>query len=263
MSIQQPKDLFTNLSENILEQTTPAPVSFMEFYERRIREAYLNNITETKITAQLALSGERNRDTENLCHKIREHLRRTGIPITLDAALSFLTEDTPQRLMIASFLTKDPTKQNQSEKSQLEFLLEYRGIALESLPATGSRAQRLDKLTGEFVSSSKHEGTMTHSFDYRYHGPRWIDWIMCKVTTTQGGGQKQQREEMLNMFPVIEQYCRKHDTPERFVFMLDGDNYTKTGSGKGLDAFVEHRAASAFPDRILITNCEAYDPTSI
>ena len=261
-------DLFsTNIVSIDKSSMTPyakQSVSFIDYYKKHIQGKYTNkNIPEVQCAAQMALTNTGNVKLYGwLIKKIKNHLKSTGLSQTVEEVL----REIKKNILLASFFAKSPTKQNESERCQKEFLEQYRGITLSSLPQIGPLAHRFYFATGELLQAPKQEGYTSHSIDYSYNGPHWDDYIMGKVTMSQGGAQNQQRQEMLDLLPQFEKWLKRYHAEQprvRFVLLLDGDNYTSNGSGRGLDAFYALHAKSEFPHRILITNCNSYDPNTI
>jgi hypothetical protein len=184
-----------------------------------------------------------------LITKVVNHIARNSLSdiITTKELLARIAND----VLTASYFAKPATKQNQSEKCQQNYL-ETRGITIDKLPATHKVAYRLVMSTGELIQAKKIEGEHTHSFDFRYVGKKYTDYIMAKVTTTQGGGQTQQRQEMIDAIKYMQLHIKNNPTNKvRFVLLLDGDNYDNSG----MDVFTQYQS-----ERILITNSDIYDP---
>lgn len=208
------------------------------------------NIPEVRTAATKLLSNIKDKKSSWLLTKVNNHIDRNNLSdvITTKELLSRIAND----ILTASYFAKPATKQNQSEKCQQNYL-ETRGITIEKLPAMHKVAYRLVMETGELMQVKKIEGEHTHSFDFRYVGKKYTDYIMAKVTTTQGGGQTQQRQEMIDAIKYMQLHIKNYPTSKvRFVLLLDGDNYDNSG----IDVFKQYQS-----ERIIITNSDMYDPT--
>ena len=128
-----------------------------------------------------------------------------------------------------------------------------RGINLEKLSGTGNKTFRFVLKTGEFGQFPKNEGITSHSIDFICNdGKKYIDYIMGKVITNQGGGQNQQRGEMHELINAMKLYIKQNPkTNIRFIILMDGDNFDKNG-------FKEYKKYQS--NRIVITNSDNYKP---
>ena len=224
--------------------------NFYDYYLNENKNKARNvNIPEVQNAASRLLFNINSKPDQWLITKVRNHIERNSLSdiITIEGLLKNISND----IIIASCFAKPATKQNQSELCQIKYL-SHRGIIVEKLPAMYNKAWRIVMKTGELVQARKIEGEHTHSFDFRYTGEKFTDYIMAKVTTTQGGGQTQQRQEMIDAIKYMQLYIKKHpDNNIRFVLLLDGDSYDNSG----IDVFKQYES-----DRIIITNSDGYDP---
>ena len=224
--------------------------TFEEYYKNRVQiKNHHENIPEAMETARKLLQNINYKRGQWLITKINNHIERYMLEndTTVEEELKKIVSSKAE----ASKYAKPATKQNQSEHSQIDFLI-YKGIPLTKLNATGDKSLRFVKKTGELVESKKVEKDLSHSIDYEYKDEHRHDLIMAKVTTKQGGAQNNQREEILYFLEAATKYMEKNNTNTRIVVLLDGDNYSKPG---GMDSFLPYAS-----ERIIITNSDNYDP---
>lgn len=221
---------------------------FNEYYKNySILQYKTKNIPEVKKAAKRLLDTSDSKNDKWLLTKVINHIKRTGIEYTSDDVLKQITQND----LIASQFCKSAAKQNSSEKCQLDYIKEYKNINLENLSAGGTNTWRFVSNTGEFKQTPKVEGKTSHSFDFRYRG-KYDYFIMAKVTTTQGGGQNQQRQEMLDIIDDMKMfYVKNPDSNIRFVLLLDGDSY----DGEGMTPFIKKAKSE---NRIFITNSDTF-----
>jgi hypothetical protein len=221
-------------------------MNFSEFYKNHTIYSYKNNnIPEVKKSAEFLLTDITSKRHKWLLVKVKNHIDRIG----LDFSISDVLHQIVSNDLIASLFCKSTTKQNSSEVLQLKYLEEVRGIKLYNLPATGNETWRFILRTGKFIQTPKNEGYTSHSFDFRYIG-KYDYFIMGKLTTTRGGGQNQQRQEMLDIIDDMKLFFENNPNSNiRFVLLLDGDSYV----GNGIYPFLEKVKSD---NRILIENSD-------
>ena len=225
--------------------------SYNEFYNwYRKNKSILENIPECQISAKSLLSNIDSKTDGWLKTKIENHIERNGLNEHTDiiTILKKIVKD----IDIASLYAKPSAKQNSSEKTQILYSIK-RGINLEKLSGTGNKTFRFVLKTGEFGQFPKNEGITSHSMDYICNdGKKYVDYIMGKVITTQGGGQNQQRTEMHELTNAMKLYLKKNPkTNIRFVILMDGDNFDKNG----FNSYQRYEC-----ERIIITNSDNYKP---
>jgi hypothetical protein len=224
-------------------------MNFSEYYKNYSRLQYsTKNIPQTKKAAESLLVDIYSKKNEWLLIKVKNHINRTGIDSTVDDILNQIVKSD----FIASLFCKSTVKQNSSEVCQMSFLKEQRGFDLIKLPSNGNDAWRFILNSGKFIQTSKLEGKTSHSFDFRFNG-KYDYFIMAKLTTSQGGGQNQQRQEMLDIIDCMKMYFKENpNSNKRFVLLLDGDSY----NGAGIYPFVEK---AKLEERILIVNSDTFN----
>lgn len=225
-------------------------MSFINFYlSRNKNKSKCENIPEVQSAAKLLIENPNNKKLKWLKQKVENHISRHSFEE--DFSPNDLYQKIIDDIVVASLFAKPVVKQNQSEKLQCEYL-KNRGIKVKKLPPNGSKSYRFIVGTGEFGRYKKDEDKTTHSMDFICKGRKYVDYIMAKVTTTQGGAQNQQRHEMLNIIRDMNMYIQKNPkTNLRFVLLLDGDNYEQ----EKVKVFKNHQA-----ERIYITNSDEYQP---
>lgn len=225
-------------------------MSFIDFYlSRNKNKSKSINIPEVQNAAKSLIENQNNKKFKWLKKKVENHISRHNFDT--DFSPNDLYKKIIDDVLIASCFAKPVVKQNQSEKLQEEYL-KNRGIKVKKLPANGSKSYRFIVGTGEFGQYKKDEDKTTHSMDFICKGKKYLDYIMAKVTTTQGGAQNQQRHEMLNIIKDMDMYIQKNPkTNLRFVLLLDGDNYEQ----EKVEVFKKYQA-----ERIYITNSDEYIP---
>lgn len=225
-------------------------MTFYEYYQNySVLQYKIKNIPEVKKSAENLIHNINSKDDKWLLVKIDNHIKRTGIDSTINDVLHKIIEDE----LTASSFCKSAAKQNSSEKCQLDYLKDIKGIELKNLPAAGNKTWRFISGTGQFLQTPKKEGITSHSFDFRHTTNRYDYFIMAKVTTTQGGGQNQQQQEMLDIIEDMKLFYKNNPTSNiRFVLLLDGDSY----EGDGLSPFIEKAKSEK---RILIENSDTFD----
>lgn len=223
---------------------------FLDYYNSENQNENRDvNIPEVQDAAKALLIDMHNKKYSWLLTKINNHIKRWKMQDLMNVNDELTKISTNEAY--ATFYAKPSTKQNQSEKCQTNYLAQ-RGIIVKKLPASKNNAWRIVMKTGKLVRAQKIEGEHTHSFDFLHEGEKFTDYIMAKVTTTQGGGQTQQRQEMIDAIKYMQLYIKKHpDNNIRFVLLLDGDSY----DNGGIDVFKQYES-----DRIIITNSDSYDP---
>jgi hypothetical protein len=226
--------------------------TYNEFYNwYRKNKSILENIPQCMEYAKILLKNiDAKGEPFKLKTKIENHIERNGLAEHTDiiTILKKIVKD----IDIASLYSKPTAKQNSSEKTQILYA-EKRGIELNKLPGTGNKSWRFIFKTGEFKQCSKKEGITSHSMDYICNdGKKYVDYIMGKVITTQGGGQNQQRTEMHELPNAMKLYLKKNPkTNIRFVILMDGDNFDKNG----FNSYERYEC-----ERIVITNSDNYKP---
>ena len=225
--------------------------TYNEFYSfYRKNKSRLENIPQCVKSAEFLLKNIDSKKDSWLKTKIENHIERNG----LDKYTNIITilKKIVKDIDIASLYAKPSAKQNSSEKTQILFANE-RGINLEKLSGTGNKTFRFMLKTGEFGQFPKNEGITSHSMDYICNdGKKYVDYIMGKVITTQGGGQNQQRTEMHELTNAMKLYLKKNPkTNIRFVILMDGDNFDKNG----FNSYERYEC-----ERIVITNSDNYKP---
>jgi hypothetical protein len=225
--------------------------TYNEFYSwYRKNKSILENIPQCQTSAQSLLKNIDSKKDSWLKTKIENHIERNGLNKYTDiiSILKKIVKD----IDIASLYAKPSAKQNSSEKTQILFANE-RGINLEKLSGTGNKTFRFVLKTGEFGQFPKNEGITSHSIDFICNdGKKYIDYIMGKVITNQGGGQNQQRGEMHELINAMKLYIKQNPkTNIRFIILMDGDNFDKNG-------FKEYKKYQS--NRIVITNSDNYKP---
>lgn len=225
--------------------------TYNEFYSwYRKNKSILENIPQCEQSAKNLLKNIDSKKDSWLKLKIENHIERNGLNerTNIITILKKIVKD----IDIASLYAKPSAKQNSSEKTQILYA-EKRGIILDKLPGTGNKSWRFIFKTGEFKQCSKSEGITSHSMDYICNdGKKYIDYIMGKVITIQGGGQNQQREEMHSTIDAMKLYIKQNPkTNIRFIILMDGDNFDKNG-------FKEYKKYQS--NRIVITNSDNYKP---
>jgi hypothetical protein len=224
---------------------------FNKFYADYNTQKYkTKNIPEVKRTAKELLNDSNSTNNKWLLIKVKNHIERTGITFEVNDILTEIINSD----LTASLFCKPATKQNSSENSQKDYLKEYRNIDLINLPSSGAHTWRFISGTGKFVQTSKIEGKTSHSFDFKYVIKKYVYFIMAKVTTTQGGGQNQQRQEMLDIIDDMKLYFLNNPKSNvRFALLLDGDSY----DGDGITPFLNKVGSEK---RIIITNSNTFNP---
>ena len=225
--------------------------SYNEFYNwYRQNKSLLENIPQCQESAKNLLSNIDSKKDNWLLVKIKNHIDRSGLSeyTNVKTILRKITKD----FDFASFLAKPSAKQNSSEKTQILYS-KRRGINLKKLPGTGNKTWRFILKNGEFGQFPKKEGITSHSIDFICNdGKKYVDYIMGKVITNQGGGQNQQRGEMHELTNAMKLYIKSNPkTNIRFVILMDGDNFDKNG-------FKEYKRYES--NRIVITNSDNYKP---
>jgi hypothetical protein len=225
--------------------------TYNDFYEwYRKNKSMLENIPECQESAETLLININSKEDNWLKTKIENHIERSGLSGHTDVIniLNKIVND----IDMASMYAKDTAKQNSSERTQILYA-KKRGINIESLPAGGKKSWRFILNTGTFGQFPKKEGSTSHSMDYICKdGVKYVDYIMGKVITTQGGGQNQQRQEMHDITNSMGLYIKENPNSNiRFVILMDGDNFDKDG----YDIYKQYQT-----DRILITNSNEYEP---
>ena len=205
-------------SYRVLVLKSEVMMKFIEYYdEGRKKKAHENKIEVVEVATQL-LDGSTLKKHNWLKEKIENQLERD--PITLSG---FTTEMILQKVIedpwYASNLAKDPTKQNLSEKLQIEFA-KGRGIELIKIPGTGPNAIRIIK--GKVINGNK-TGNASKSVDFLYGD----SYVYAKVTTTAGGGQTNQKDDALKFTKAANGYDKIHGD-KQFIILLDGDYYKPT-----------------------------------
>jgi hypothetical protein len=201
--------------------------TYNDFYEwYRKNKSMLENIPECQESAETLLININSKEDNWLKKKIENHIERSGLSGHTDVIniLNKIVND----IDMASMYAKDTAKQNSSEKTQILYA-KKRGINIESLPAGGKKSWRFILNTGTFGQFPKKEGSTSHSMDYICKdGVKYVDYIMGKVITTQGGGQNQQRQEMHDITNSMGLYVKENPNSNiRFVILMDGDNFDK------------------------------------
>jgi hypothetical protein len=222
-------------------------MKFNEYYINYSIIQYKKNIVGVKESATRLLNNLNSKKDSWLHMKVKNHIERTGIDSNITDVLAKIINCD----LTASCFCKSTTKQNISEKCQLDYIEEYKGIKLTNLPKGGSKTWRFISGTGKFIQTPKEEGRTSHSFDFRYIS-NFDYFIMAKLTTTQGGGQNQQRQEMLDIiYDMKLHFINNPSSNKRFVILLDGDSY----DGSGIFTFVEKAKSE---NRIFITNSDSF-----
>ncbi len=225
--------------------------TYNEFYEwYRKNKSRLENIPECQSCASELLKNTNNKKCSWLKIKIENHIERNGLDN--ESSLNTILQKIVNDIDFASCFAKPSAKQNSSEKTQILYA-ETRGFTLKKLPANGNKSWRFILNTGTFGEFPKNEGITSHSMDYICtDGVKYVDYVMGKVITTQGGGQNQQRQEMHDITNSMSLYVKENPKSNvRFVIMMDGDNFNKNG----YDIYKQYET-----DRILITNSNEYEP---
>ena len=225
--------------------------TYNDFYEwYRKNKSRLENIPECQSSAKELLKNINNKKHNWLKIKIDNHIERNGLntETTTTSILQKIVND----IDFASCFSKPSAKQNSSEKTQILYA-ESRGFNLKKLPPNGNKSWRFKLNTGIFGEFPKNEGITSHSMDYICtDGVKYVDYIMGKVITTQGGGQNQQRQEMHDITNSMALYVKENPKSNiRFVILMDGDNFNKNG----YDIYKQYET-----DRIIITNSNEYEP---
>ncbi len=225
--------------------------TYNEFYSwYRKNKSLLENIPECQQAASSLLKNINSKKDSWLKTKIENHIERNGLSNETD--ILKILKKVVKDIDFASFLAKPSAKQNSSEKTQILYAKD-RGINLTKLPGAGSKTWRFILKTGEFGQFPKKEGITSHSMDFICNdGKKYVDYVMGKVITTQGGGQNQQRTEMHELTNAMKLYIEQNPkTNIRFVILMDGDNFDKNG-------FKEYKRYQS--NRIIITNSDVYNP---
>jgi hypothetical protein len=225
---------------------------FNKFYADYNTQKYkTKNIPEVQQIAKKLLNGSPLTTSNKwLFLKIKNHIERSGIDYTINDVLKQIINSE----LAASLFCKPATKQNSSENCQKDYLKEYRNIELINLPSSGAHTWRFISDTGKLLQTPKIEGKTSHSFDFKYITKRHVYFIMAKVTTTQGGGQNQQRQEMLDIIDDMKLYFLNNPKSNvRFALLLDGDSY----DGGGITSFLTKVGSEK---RIIITNSNTFNP---
>jgi hypothetical protein len=216
--------------------------TFLEFYREFSVAQATRNIQECSKEAKRILEEEETtKEGKKLLKKIQNYLDRTGLQMRVASVLKQITENE----LVASQFSKDPIRQNISERTQMEFL-KLKGIEITKLAGASDQAWRFLKGTGILTQTNKSKNT-THSLDFERVGSEWHDFIMGKTTIGEGGIQNHQREEMVEILKEMELYISKNDDNKRFVLLLDGDHYN-----------LEDLRELTSSNRILITDSNEY-----
>ena len=224
-------------------------MKFYDYYKSySVIQYKTKNIPEVKIDNENLIIDINSKKDKWLLSKINNHIKRTGIEYTIyDVLEQIISSD-----LFASVFCKSAIKQNSSERCQIDYLKDIKGIELENLPAEGNKTWRFISGTGEFIQTPKVEGRTSHSLDFRHTTDKYVYYIMAKVTTTQGGGQNQQRQEMLDIIEDMKLFYVNNPTSNiRFVLLLDGDSY----EGDGITPFIEKAKSEK---RILIESSDTF-----
>ena len=205
-------------SYRVLVLKSEVMMKFIEYYdEGRLKKAEENCIEVVEVANQLN-DGSTLTKYNWLKKKIENHLERNSLFLS-----GFTTESILQQVienpLITTMFAKDPTKQNLSEKLQIEFA-KGRGIELIKIPGTGPNAIRIIK--GKVINGNK-TGNASKSVDFLYGD----SYVYAKVTTTAGGGQTNQKDDALKFTKEANGYDKIHGD-KQFIILLDGDYYTPT-----------------------------------
>jgi hypothetical protein len=206
-----------NLINNMNKIQTPT-MKFLEYYKDGLAKKYKENTEDVVATAIELRNGSILKKHNWLLNKIENHLKRQEYTLPNETTRSVLQQiiDVP---LVASFLAKDPTKQNLSEILQIKFN-QLKGIKLEKVAGTGPNAIRI--LEGKIIKGNKNSNT-TKSVDFLYGD----SYVYAKVTTTSGGGQTNQKDDAVKFTKEAYGYDEIHGD-KQFIILLDGDYYTPT-----------------------------------
>lgn len=206
-----------NLINNMNKIQTPT-LKFLEYYKDAVAKRCKENTDEVIATATELRNGSALKKHNWLSNKIENHLKRQAHTLPNETTASVLQQiiDVP---LVASFLAKDPTKQNLSEKLQIKFN-QRRGIELEKVRGSGPNAIRI--CDGKVIKGNKNSNT-TKSIDFRWGN----FYVYAKVTTTSGGGQTNQKDDALKFTEEAYKYGQAGGD-KQFIILLDGDYYTPT-----------------------------------
>lgn len=230
-------------------------MKFYELYKIRAREKNKANIEAATVTARncllsaedkKALSSTERKGCGELLKKVNNHIERYSLDLGAEECLKKILEE--GGVLLASFFAKNATKQTLSEKVQLEFLGEDK---LENLPSSTAESLRLHK--GEIIQGTKKKAPTdaTKSVDFR---DRRMGALVCaKVTTTTGGGQDNQCEDVQKFVREAVKVHRKDKTAPPFVALLDGDYYTKE-----ILKETEDIIPKKYKDKIIVCNSDNY-----
>lgn len=244
------EDYFNYSEEQLTTSKDSDIINFNTYYKNySIIKYKKKNIPEVKKSAKNLINNINSKKDNWLLTKINNHIKRTGI----DYMVYNVLEQIISSDLSASLFCKSAAKQNSSERCQIDYLKDIKGIELENLPAVGNKTWRFISGTGEFIQTPKVEGKTSHSLDFRYTTDNYVYYIMAKVTTTQGGGQNQQRQEMLDIIEDMKLFYLNNPTSNiRFVLLLDGDSY----EGDGISPFIKKAKSEK---RILIKSSDTIE----
>tara|TARA_R110000823_G_scaffold307998_2_gene431414 strand:- start:48 stop:779 length:732 start_codon:yes stop_codon:yes gene_type:complete len=215
-------------------------MTYEECYQSERAGLTQKNKTELEKTAKKFLSGEKTtrgnhpQDVRKLEIKVSNYLVKHPALVSTQSVESILEilanpkdEDFLYELCCSIF-TKEPEKQNLSERSQLRYLTSVKNLNASKLNPDGHGSLRF--VDADLVRDKKKKdlkGKKTKSIDFRVQHPSGDEeLIYAKDTRGAGGGQDNQCEDVRCFLREASKFLAKNPhCISNFTALVDGDYY--------------------------------------
>jgi len=182
--------------------------TFIESLNKAIKKQLLLNIKE--IQKQI----ETKKISKELNIKIEKYEKKTGFKY------DDILDNISKNQIAASFLAKDPLKQNLAEQIQIDYYNKKYNRKIIKLSQTGLNAIRIKD--GKFINDNDENSTKSiDGFDKDDNV-----YYYCKYTNEKGGAQDNQFKDLVHFINECNKYCDKNDEDIKFVVLISGHYYT-------------------------------------
>jgi len=240
--------------------------NYEECYQAERELLVQKNKTELEHPAKKFLSGEmtsrgnRPKDVRVLEKKVSNYLVKHPSVFSVESIMEILANpkegDVRTYELCSSIFTKDPEKQNLSERAQLICLRYVKNLDASKLNPNGAGSFRF--VESELVRDKNKKdlkGRMTKSIDFIVEHQNGNDELICaKDTRGAGGGQDNQCEDVRCFLREASKYLTKKPTLYFcFAAIVDGDYYSESVT-KELREIIPNN----LKNRIRVTNSDDF-----